>query len=134
MICKDLVMGIDPGRRVSGMVVLSLTPTVSVRRAARLPNDHVCNLLWALPLVSVSMEGFRLYPWVAMDKRWDDLLEVKMIGRVEEICRVRQIQLDVAFPSEIKRVIEDPILRLLGTWSRNPHVMDAFRVFWYTSL
>ncbi|KPK91436.1 MAG: hypothetical protein AMJ88_13565 [Anaerolineae bacterium SM23_ 63] len=130
----QLVAGIDPGRKVSGLVVLGLQPVIHVYQASRATNKAVCDFLWKLPLVSVAIEGFRLYPWILHDKRWDDLPEVRMIGAVEEVCRIRKIPLIVAFPSEVKRMVSDELLHALGTWSRNPHIMDAFRVFWYTSL
>lgn len=131
---KDLVFGIDPGRKSSGLVVLTLRPALGVVRAKRLPNARVCDLLWKTSVYCVYMEDYRLYPWMLGSLRWDPLKEVRLIGAVEEICRKRQIQLIKVSPSQSKALVDDQDLVKLGTWSRNAHVNDAFRVFWASTL
>jgi hypothetical protein len=103
-------------------------------RAKRLPNAKVCDLLWELSVQVVYMENFRLYPWMANSMRWEEFKEIRLIGAVEEICRRREIHLVEVSPSQSKALVDDQDLVKLGTWSRNAHVNDAFRVFWASTL
>ena len=131
---EELICGIDPGRRASGLVVFTLQPALGVVKAKRLSNPEVYDLLWSASIRLVCMEDFKLYPWALGSLRWNELKEVRMIGAVEEICRRRQIRLIKVFPSQSKALVKDRDLIQLGTWSRNAHVNDACRVFWASLL
>ena len=124
-----LVAGIDPGKRMSGLVVACLDPVFGIQLAKRTKNPVVCDFLWRENFVLVCMEDFRIYPWALKSMRWDELNEVRMIGAVEEICRFAEIPLSHYQPS-VTKSISDKQLVALGTWSRNAHVNDAFRVLW----
>ena len=131
---EGLAFGIDPGRKSSGLVILTLQPALGVVKAERLKNHQVCDLLWELSVCCVHMEDYRLYPWMLGSLRWEELKEVRMIGAIEEICRRRRIELIKVPPHQSKALVTDQDLVKLGTWSRNAHVNDAFRVFWASLL
>jgi len=124
-----VIAGIDPGRRQSGFVLVRTLPALGIVSGGRTKNDRVCDQLWELNLEAIVMENYRLYPWMAKTMIWNDLLEVRMIGRIQEIARRRGIKLVEITPSQGKR-IKDRDLKALGTWSHCNHTMDAFRVFW----
>lgn len=125
-----LAVGIDPGRQRCGCVVISLEPLLGVFLAKRLSNVELCELLWELEPEFIFIEGFRLYPWIAKDKRWDYFPEIRIIGAVEEIARVCSLKMVEIPPSQSKNNVPDKLLYLLGTWARCHHTTDAFRVFW----
>lgn len=128
-------IGLDPGKRATGVVVFLLEPVLGILLARRIPNDELCELYLRDPsLCWVVMEDYRLYPWAAATMRWSALEEVRMIGAVEEICRHLEIPLIQIQPSSTKQSVTDHMLRQLGTWSRNQHVTDAFRVWWTATL
>lgn len=131
---KGLILGIDPGRRMSGLVAMLFWPAMGVVKAERLYNSQVCDLVWEAEIYKVCMEDYRLYPWLLGSLKWNELKEVRLIGAVEEVCRVRHIPLVLVSPSQSKALVKDHDLVALGTWSRNVHVNDAFRVFWATIL
>lgn len=127
----DLIVGLDPGRHQTGTVIIRLNPTIGVVRAGRMDNNQLCDLLWTLDgLTIVGMEDFQLRPSAMISLRWNPLREVRLIGAVEEICRKRQVRLIHVTPAQAKKLITNERLKRLGTWSRNAHVSDAFRVLW----
>jgi len=127
----DLIVGLDPGRRRTGTVVIRLNPVIGVVHTERMDNDRLCDLLWTLDgLVTVGMEDFQLRPSAMVSLRWNTLKEVRLIGAVEEVCRRRGIHLVQVTPAQAKKLITNERLKRLGTWSRNAHISDAFRVLW----
>jgi len=128
-------IGLDPGKRATGAVIFLLEPVLGVVMAKRIPNEELCegflrdpNICW------IVMEDYRLFPWAAATMRWSPLEEVRLIGAVEEICRHLKIPLIKVQPSSTKQSVTNLMLRQLGTWSRNQHVTDAFRVWWTATL
>ena len=131
----DLVVGLDPGKRMTGTFLVMLEPVLGIVVADRLYNTDLKELIWELDSISeVVMEDFRIYPWMLQALRWDYLEEVRLIGAVEEICRVKNIDLVLVTPSQSKRLVEDHELLALGTAFRNRHVSDGARAFWAATL
>ena len=127
----SLVVGVDPGRQRSGFVVARVWPTLGITTTGRMVNAEICDFLWSEPVVEAFVEDFRLRPWALGSMRWNSLLTVRMIGALEEVTRRRRIRLLEVEPAAAKRFATDELLIDLGTWSRNGHVNDAFRVLWY---
>lgn len=131
MMVGPVAIGLDPGRRATGTVVLLLKPVLGVVAARRIPNEELYDsYLRGGDIAFVVMEDYRLYPWAAATMRWSPLEEVRTIGAVEEICRHLGIPLVKIQPSSTKQSVTDHMLRQLGTWARNQHITDAFRVWW----
>lgn len=127
----DLVVGVDPGRERSGFVVARVWPTLGVTTTGRLTNPDICDFLWSEPVVELFVEDFRLRPWALASMRWNTLQTVRMIGALEEVARRRHLRLLLIEPAAAKRFATDQLLTDMGTWSRNAHINDAFRVLWY---
>lgn len=126
----QIAVAVDPGRRKSGCVVLVTKPLLAVVFTRRLTNADLCDLLWEVEPDLICIEGFRLYPWIARDKRWDYFPEIRIIGAVEEIARSCSINLVEVTPSQSKQSVPNALLYLLETWAICHHTTDAFRVFW----
>ena len=65
------------------------------------------HLLWDLNLSTIVLENYRIYPWMARALIGNNLLEVRMIGRIREIARHRHIEFVEITPSQAKRRIDD---------------------------
>lgn len=127
---NQVIVGLDPGRQRTGCAVMMTKPVVGVLLAKRLTNVEVCDLIWELEPDLICVEGFRLYPWIAKDKRWDHFPEIRIIGAVHEIARVCGIPVVEITPAQNKKTTPNEHLHILGTWATCHHTTDAFRVFW----
>jgi hypothetical protein len=120
---------------MTGTFMVMLEPVMGIVIADRLYNEEVLDLIWETDaLVQVVMEDFRLYPWILPSLRWDYLEEVRLIGSVDEVCRVKGLERLLVTPSQSKQLVKDGELVALGTNFRNKHVSDGARVFWASTL
>ena len=126
----QVVVGLDPGRQRTGCAVMMTEPVVGVILAKRLTNEGVCDLLWEIEPDLICVEGFRLYPWIAKDKRWDHFPEIRVIGAICEIARVCGIPVVEISAAQNKKATPNEHLYILETWATCHHTTDAFRVFW----
>lgn len=128
---KDLIFGLDPGKRRTGTVVCEVKEgRVCVLGWRRLKNQELLDALWSWDVQGVVMEDFRLYPWVLKNLAWDHLEEVRLIGAVEEITRRKGVFLEEIQPADSKKMVSDQFLKSQKTWSGNAHIRDAFRILW----
>lgn len=127
---QQVIVGLDPGRNRTGCAIMMTEPLVGVILAKRLTNSEVCDLLWELEPDLICVEGFRLYPWIAKDKRWDHFPEIRVIGAICEVARVCGVPVLEISSAQNKKAISNEHLYTLGTWATCHHTTDAFRVFW----
>lgn len=128
----EIIIGLDPGKHLTGFAEAQFEPATHILKAARLENPVLWNRLRLLGRGSlVVCEGFRLYKWAAHDLVGSDFLEVRNIGRIEEIVESVGATLWLIPAAAHKKVISAEFLTKTGAWSRNNHVQDALTVMWY---
>ena len=128
----SIIIGLDPGKWATGFCEIHMDPTMHVVRASRLSNEELWDRLRDTePGNLVVCEGFRLYKWSAQDLVGSDFMEIRNIGRIEEICTQTLATLWIIPAAAHKQAVSDDFLRLVGAWSRNEHTMDGIRAATY---
>jgi len=75
----------------------------------------------------VVVESFKLYPWKAKAKIWDDFEEVQKIGAIKLTCLANNIELVLQGANQ-KKFFKDKKLKEFNLYkNKTPHERDAIR-------
>jgi len=131
------IVGVDPGKKKTGMALLSVTDKeiicLAAKEALNLPEVLETLNEWEPDVV--ALEEFRLYPWKSQALGWDTMQPSQIIGGIKAwlLTCSREVVLSEQ-PASVRRVVlhhTRAVERAL-LFRGKPHARDALRhAVWY---